>query len=105
MLLLTAVVRGVERLSPSFVRIRFGGHGFEHLGPEGPTLDQRVKLLIPAAGRPVPTALLDPESWYAAWLALPEADRGHIRTYTARAVEGEGMERRARRRLRPARTG
>jgi NADPH-dependent ferric siderophore reductase len=92
-LLLTAVVRGVERLSPSFVRIRFGGHGFEHLGPEGPTLDQRVKLLIPAAGRPVPTALIDPESWYAGWLALPEADRGHIRTYTARAVEGEGMER------------
>lgn len=92
-LLLTAVVRRVDRLSPSFVRIRFGGRGFEHLGPEGPTLDQRVKLLIPAAGRSVPTALLDAESWYAGWLALPEAERGHIRTYTARAVEGEGEER------------
>jgi len=92
-LLLTAVVRGVERLSPSFVRIRFGGKGFEHLGPEGPTLDQRVKLIIPSRGRPAPSALLEPEGWYAAWLALPEADRGHLRTYTARAVEGEGDDR------------
>ena len=92
-LLLTAVVRRVERLSPSFVRIRFGGHGFVHLGPEGPTLDQRVKLLIPTPGRAVASTLLEPEGWYAAWLALPEADRGHIRTYTARAVEGEGCER------------
>lgn len=89
-LLLTAVVRSVERLSPSFVRIRFGGNGFEHLGPDGPTLDQRVKLLIPGRGRPAPTALLDADGWYAAWLALPERDRGHLRTYTARAVEGEG---------------
>lgn len=92
-LLLTAVVRRVERLSPSFVRIRFGGSGFEHVGPEGPTLDQRIKLLIPAPGRPAPSALLHPEGWYAAWLALPEADRGHLRTYTARAVEGEGDDR------------
>jgi NADPH-dependent ferric siderophore reductase len=92
-LLLTAVVRRVERLSPSFVRIRFGGKGFEHLGPEGPTLDQRVKLIIPSPGRPAPSTLLDPDGWYAAWLALPEADRGHLRTYTARAVEGEGDDR------------
>jgi len=94
LLLLTAVVRGVERLSPSFVRIRLGGDGFDHLGPEGPTLDQRIKLLIHAPGRSVATELIDPEGWYAGWLALPEADRGHLRTYTARAVEGEGPERR-----------
>jgi NADPH-dependent ferric siderophore reductase len=90
-LLLTAVVRGVERLSPSFVRIRLGGEGFEHLGPEGPTLDQRVKLIIPSPGHGVPR--LDRDGWYAAWLALPEHERGHVRTYTARAVEGEGDER------------
>lgn len=90
-LLLTAVVRRVERLSPSFVRIRFGGDDFEHLGPEGPTLDQRVKLLIPSTGHGVPR--LDPDGWYAAWLALPEHERGHVRTYTARAVEGEGDDR------------
>jgi len=92
-LLLTAVVRSVERLSPSFVRIRFGGEGFAHLGPEGPTLDQRLKLLIPSPGRPVPTPRIDPDDWYAGWLALPEAERGHVRTYTARAVVGEGDDR------------
>lgn len=91
LLLLTAAVRRVERLSPSFVRIRFGGEGFEHLGPEGPTLDQRVKLLIPTPGHVVPR--LDPAAWYAAWLALPAEERGVVRTYTARAVEGEGDER------------
>ncbi|WP_323099592.1 siderophore-interacting protein [Intrasporangium sp. YIM S08009] len=91
-LLLTAVVRHVERLSPSFVRIRFGGEGFEVIGPEGPTLDQRIKLLIPVRGRQVPR--LDPTGWYAAWLALPEAERGFVRTYTARAIEGEGEQRR-----------
>ncbi|GAA5032259.1 siderophore-interacting protein [Terrabacter aeriphilus] len=92
-LLLTAVVRDVQRLSPSFVRIRLGGDGFEHLGPEGPTLDQRVKLLVPSPGRSCVTAHLDARGWYAAWLALPEADRGVLRTYTARAVVGEGAER------------
>ncbi|MER7073946.1 siderophore-interacting protein [Terrabacter sp. NPDC000476] len=92
-LLLTAVVRDVQRLSPSFVRIRLGGAGFEHVGPEGPTLDQRVKLLVPPPGRPCVTTHLDARGWYAAWLALPEADRGVLRTYTARAVDGEGAER------------
>lgn len=92
-LLLTAVVRDVERLSPSFVRIRLGGDGFEHLGPEGPSLDQRVKLLVPPPGRPCVSTRLDARGWYAGWLALPEADRGVLRTYTARAVVGEGAER------------
>ena len=92
-LLLTGVVRRVERLSPSFVRIRLGGEGFEHLGPEGPTFDQRVKLVVPSPGHPVPTQRVDPDNWYAGWLALPEEERGHVRTYTARAVEGEGQDR------------
>ena len=92
-LLLTGVVRRVERLSPSFARIRLGGAGFEHLGPEGPTFDQRVKLVVPAPGRPVPTRRIAAEDWYAGWLALPPEDRGYLRTYTARAVEGDGEER------------
>ncbi len=90
-LVLTAVVRHVERLSPSFVRIRFGGQGFEDVGPEGPTLDQRIKLVIPTRGHEAPR--LDPAGWYAAWLALPEAERGFVRTYTARAIVGEGEHR------------
>ncbi len=93
-LLLTGVVREVERLSPSFVRIGLGGEGFEHLGPEGATLDQRIKIVIPNDGHPVPSSVMQADDWYAAWLALPEVERGHLRTYTARFVRGEGADRR-----------
>ena len=92
-LLLTGVVRDVQELSPSFVRITLGGNGFDQIGPEGHTLDQRIKLLIPTTGNPVPSAIADSANWYAAWLALPETDRGHLRTYTARRIVGEGDER------------
>jgi NADPH-dependent ferric siderophore reductase len=92
-LLLAAEVRAVERLGPSFVRITFGGEGFDQLGPEGPTHDQRIKLVFPTAGHPLPLHRLSAESWYADWLALPDADRGHVRTYTARSVQGEGPHR------------
>lgn len=89
-LLLTGRVRSVERLSPSFVRIALGGPGFEHLGPDRPTYDQRVKLLIPSQGHGIPSSVMTADNWYAAWLALPEVERGHVRTYTARLVRGEG---------------
>ncbi|OFE16079.1 hypothetical protein BA895_20785 [Humibacillus sp. DSM 29435] len=91
---LTGVVREVARLSPSFVRISLGGRGFEHLGPEGATLDQRIKIVIPNDGHPVPSSVLEADDWYAAWLSLPEIERGHLRTYTARLVRGEGADRR-----------
>ena len=93
-LLLTGVVREVQRLSPSFVRIWLGGNGFEQVGPEGPTLDQRIKIVIPNDGHPVPSSVMEADDWYAAWLALPEIERGHLRTYTARFVQGEGADRR-----------
>ena len=35
-----------------------------------------------------------PDSWYADWLALPEAERGQVRTYTVRSVMGKGADRR-----------
>lgn len=41
-----AVVTGVERLSPGFVRIELGGPDLADFGVEGPTLDQRIKLLF-----------------------------------------------------------
>ncbi|MDN5765212.1 MAG: siderophore-interacting protein [Humibacillus sp.] len=93
-LLLTGVVCEVERLSPSFVRIWLGGEGFEQVGPEGTTLDQRIKIVIPNDGHPVPSSVIEADDWYAAWLALPEIERGHLRTYTARFVTGEGVDRR-----------
>ncbi|HEX5968635.1 MAG TPA: siderophore-interacting protein [Intrasporangium sp.] len=91
---LAATVRSIERLSPSFVRIAFGGEGFDQVGPEGAALDQRIKLVIPGPGRSFPLHLIRPDSWYAAWLALPEGERGQVRTYTVRSVLGEGADRR-----------
>lgn len=41
-----AVVTGVERLSPGFVRIELGGPDLADFGVDGPTLDQRIKLLF-----------------------------------------------------------
>lgn len=92
--LLEAVVQSVQRLSPTFARITFGGKGFENLGPNGPTLDLRVKLVFPLNGRALDLSRVRPESWRADWLALPEQERGVARTYTARQVLGAGPERR-----------
>lgn len=92
-LVLAGTVRRVERLSPSFVRITLGGEGFDDFGPDGSTLDLRIKLLIAEPGRPLPLHLASSDSWYTDWLALPEHERGHLRTYTARYVRGEGRGR------------
>lgn len=41
-----AVVTAVERISPSFLRVEFGGPDLAEFGVDGPTLDQRIKLLF-----------------------------------------------------------
>jgi NADPH-dependent ferric siderophore reductase len=85
-------VRSVERLSPSFARIELVGDDLAGFGTDGPTLDQRIKLLFPAAPGVLPE--LSAEDWYAEWLALPDDERPRMRTYTIRAIEGEGIEKR-----------
>jgi NADPH-dependent ferric siderophore reductase len=83
------VVR-VERLSPSFVRVELGGACLAEFGVDGPTYDQRIKLVFPGVpGGPAPRLAAD-ESWYESWLVQPEEERGHMRTYTIRDVRGEG---------------
>ena len=80
-------VVGVERLSPGFVRLLLGGPAVADIGVDGPFLDQRIKLLLPGPSGALPR--LDPhhpDGWYAPWLALPETERGHLRTYTVRAL-------------------
>jgi NADPH-dependent ferric siderophore reductase len=85
-------VAAVERLSPAFVRVWLAGPDVADIGVDGPFLDQRIKLVFPgAAGVPQ----LDEAAaggWYAAWLALPDEERGHMRTYTVRALEGSGPD-------------
>jgi NADPH-dependent ferric siderophore reductase len=78
-----ARVDAVERVSPTFARITFGGPALDDFGTPGAVLDQRIKLIFPAAsGLPV-----FPEGdWYAAWLAIPEEERGTMRTYSIRDI-------------------
>ena len=84
-------VVSVERIAPSFVRLELGGPALAELGVEGGlTWDQRIKLVFPnAAGELADLSAYD-ESWWDTWLAIPEAERGDMRTYTIRAVRGEG---------------
>jgi NADPH-dependent ferric siderophore reductase len=91
--LAVATVASVERVSPSFVRITFSGDDLADFGTPGRVLDQRIKLVFPAAGAAVPR--LEPsENWYSAWLALPDDERGAMRTYSIREllVTGEGTQ-------------
>jgi len=89
LVLCEAEVAAVHRLSPTFVRVELTAPELADFGVDGPTLDQRIKLVFAAEGKPLPTLTHD-DQWYAAWLAVPEEDRGNMRTYTVRAVVGEG---------------
>lgn len=83
-------VASVERLSPSFTRVELASPAFAELGLPDRSYDQRFKVLFPADSGRLPAVADVGDDWYAAWLALPEDERGHLRTYTARAVRGSG---------------
>ncbi|GAB3247159.1 siderophore-interacting protein [Nocardioides dilutus] len=92
MLLEEVEVRRVERLSPSFARFELGSPAFAELGCDGPTYDQRIKLVLPHEHGPVPSFEGADDSWWDSWLARPVEERGHLRTYTVRAVVGSGED-------------
>ncbi|MET0843989.1 MAG: siderophore-interacting protein [Mycetocola sp.] len=75
-------VAGVQRLSPTFVRVTFTGAELSHFGTHG--LDQRIKIVLPLPG--VGITPLDETDWFGGWRALPDELRNPIRTYTVRAV-------------------
>ncbi len=87
-----ATVTAVERVSPVFVRITFGGPDLDGFGTPGRTLDQRIKLIFPAASGALPALSTADANWYQAWLALPEDERGSMRTYSIRhlTVDADG---------------
>ncbi|WP_258062565.1 siderophore-interacting protein [Arthrobacter sp. B0490] len=83
------VVTAVQHLTANFRRITFGGACLEAFGVAGDTLDLRIKIVIPSAGRPCPDiagmmAGGAASSWYQRWLGLDAEDRGAMRTYTVR---------------------
>lgn len=89
-LLATVSVTGVERLSPSYVRIELASPDLSEFGVDGPLYDQRIKLLFPGTSGELPA--LGADTWWADFQALPEGERGHVRTYTIREVRGSGAD-------------
>lgn len=85
-------VMAVNRLSPSFVRVELGGPAMADFGVDGPVYDLRIKLVFPNDAGDLPSFAGADESWWDTWLELPEAQRGHMRTYTVRGVRGMGAD-------------
>lgn len=82
-------VRGLRRVSPSFLRVTFTGHDLDAFADRG--FDQRIKIVMPLPDSGIahmPTG----ENWYLRWRELPEERRNPIRTYTARAVRRAARE-------------
>ncbi|WP_132994053.1 siderophore-interacting protein [Gordonia zhaorongruii] len=80
-----ARVHSVVPVSQSFVRVTFVGEHVDRIGTPGTTFDQRVKLVFPGDSGTVPE-LADSVDWYQQWLAVPEDERGSMRTYSIRDV-------------------
>lgn len=89
-LLAEVAVAGVRRLSPTFLRVELGGPALADFGVDGPLFDQRIKLILPSAKGALPSVEDADSTWLARWQALPEGERGHLRTYTVREVRGSG---------------
>jgi NADPH-dependent ferric siderophore reductase len=82
-------VSRLRRLSPSFLRVTFTGADLDRCSPNG--WDQRIKVLLPLAGRGMRDCPTGPD-WYGDWRALPADRQNPIRTYTVRATRPELRE-------------
>ncbi|MFC4334573.1 siderophore-interacting protein [Salininema proteolyticum] len=82
-------VVGLRRLSPSFLRVTFGGDALRDFADNG--LDQRIKLIFPAPEGGY-EGLVEGERWYQALRRLPEPKRPTVRTYTVRYARPEVAE-------------
>ncbi|MEV6828346.1 siderophore-interacting protein [Amycolatopsis sp. NPDC051102] len=84
-------VTAVRRVTPRTVRVTFTGDGLAELEPWP---DQQLKLLFPPPGHPVrlPAAEDDVLRWYQAYLAIPEAERPVMRSYTVRSRNGDTID-------------
>lgn len=89
-----AEVRSVERVSPTFVRIAFGGADLDDFATPGDVYDARIKLIFPPASGVLPPLDSQTDDWWGDYLAVPETERGSMRTYSIRElrVSGTGTE-------------
>ena len=79
-----AEVRAVTRISPNFVRVTFGGEELEEFATPGDVFDARIKLIFPPASGILPPLNRDTHDWWGSYLAVPEEERGSMRTYSIR---------------------
>ncbi len=83
----------VERVTPRTARVGFTADELPGLLEDRP--DQQLKLCLPRAGQTVPRlpepAADDPYGmrWYEAYLAIPEAERPWMRSFTVRSYDRE----------------
>lgn len=82
-----AEVRAVERVSPNFVRVTLGGDEIGDFGTPGDVYDARIKLVFPPGSGILPPVARDTDDWWGAYLAVPEDERGSMRTYSVRSLD------------------
>ena len=89
-----AAVRAVRRVSPNFVRVTFGGTELDEFATPGNVFDARIKLIFPPASGILPPLDRETDDWWGSYLAVPEAERGSMRTYSVRdlRVTDDGTE-------------
>ncbi|GAA1168659.1 siderophore-interacting protein [Streptomyces hebeiensis] len=76
------VVR-TRRVSPSMVRVTFGGEDLAGFAAGG--RDQSLSLFLPHPGQSEPVVPVEHgDGWWAAWRALPDGIRAVMRSYTLR---------------------
>lgn len=92
MILTEVTVASAEVLSPSFVRVALAGPALAEFGVDGPLLDQRVKVVFPLEDGSLPSFEGADMTWLTTWIGRPPEERGHMRTYTVRSVEGSGAD-------------
>ncbi|NUR25061.1 MAG: siderophore-interacting protein [Catenulispora sp.] len=86
-----AVVTRVVRISPSLMRVTFGGEQVRELESGG--RDQSLTVFLPRPGEDVPLVPRDfDESWYDRWRALPHDRRALLRSYTIRSQDPVNRE-------------
>lgn len=81
----------VERLTPAFTRVWFTGPGLADFGTPGETFDQRIKIIFPGDSGRLPDLTFS-ENWWEEWQAIPEGERGVMRTYSIRDLVGTDAE-------------
>ncbi|MDQ0727103.1 siderophore-interacting protein [Microbacterium sp. W4I20] len=79
-----AEVLAVSRVSPNFVRVTFGGDELFEFCTPGEVFDSRIKLVFPPASGILPPLDRDTGDWWGSYLAVPEEERGSMRTYSVR---------------------